>query len=211
MKTKILIYNWAPFGLEFKVGGGVAIYCKNLVEAILKENPAAEVYFLSSGFSYNASTTATFIRSIEKYSTDRLHVFDIVNSPVPADQRFIYPNPTIALKNSSLKTLFKEFLVTYGPFNAIHFNNLEGISLDIFDLKQEFINTSFIFSVHNYIPICFTGTYFRREINNNCTSTHLAKDCLTCTKLNSVFNSLDLLWHKGCVMFPDIIPLEKTK
>ena len=211
MKTKILIYNWTPFGLEFKVGGGVAIYCKNLVEAILKENPAVEVYFLSSGFSYNASTTATFIRTVKECSTDRLHVFDIVNSPVPAEQRFIYPNPDIALKNNLLKTLFKDFLVTHGPFNTIHFNNLEGISLDIFDLKQDFIDTTFIFSIHNYIPICLTGTYFRREINNKCNSTHLAKDCLTCTKLNSIFNPIDLLWDKGCNMFPGVNPLEQTK
>ena len=211
MKTKILIYNWTPLGLEFKVGGGVAIYCKNLVETILKENPAAEVYFLSSGFSYNASTTATFIKPIEEYSTDRLHVFDIINSPIPADQRYLYPNPTIALKNTVLKKTFKNFLVTYGPFNAIHFNNLEGLSLDIFDLKQEFKDTVFVYSLHNYTPICTVGTYFRRELNSRCSPAHLDKDCSRCTELNSIFDPVDLLYHKGCTMFHEVKPLEKTK
>lgn len=48
---KILIYNWVPFDNEKGIGGGVTVYCKNLVETILKESPSTQIYFLSSGFS----------------------------------------------------------------------------------------------------------------------------------------------------------------
>ena len=37
--TKILIYNWVPFDNPGGIGGGVTVYCKNLIETILRQRP----------------------------------------------------------------------------------------------------------------------------------------------------------------------------
>lgn len=178
--TKILIYNWVPFDNPNKVGGGVTIYCKNLVEIILHERPDICVYFLSSGWAYDISREECYIRKIDNIFGNRCRSFEIVNSPVPAPQDMLFQNPQIALENIELKSVFKKFIDEYGPFSNIHFNNMEGLSLDIFSLKKEYPKCRFIYSLHNYVPICMTGFYFQRHNQENCNPNHCALDCEKC-------------------------------
>lgn len=188
-QPKILLYNWLPFDNPWGWGGGVTVYCKNVIDSFLKEYPNAQIYFLSSGFAYMATTTEVSYRKISNIFGERVHQFEIVNSPVPADQRNIYNNPLIALENEKLKKVFKQFLEQFGDFTAIHFNNIEGLSLDIFDLKKDFPNTKFIFSIHNYVPICVTGSYYMRHKHCNCNPNHTGEDCFACvhTDIESKF------------------------
>lgn len=177
---KILLYNWVPLDRS-GIGGGVAIYCKNVVEA-LRKNTSAEIYFLSSGFTYTPAETRTFYQKRNFGSEYRFHQYEIVNSPVPADQRVLYRNPSVALENKTLKGVFADFLETYGPFEAIHFNNMEGLSLDVFDLKEQFSDTKFIYSIHNYIPVCVNGAYYMRHKHCNCHAGRTGEDCMACTR-----------------------------
>ena len=179
---KVLIYNWLPFDNPWGWGGGVTVYCKNVIEEILKSDPNVNVYFLSSGFAYSAKTDKTYYRKIDNMFGDRVHQYEIVNSPVPADQRNLYINPSVALENESLKELFGKFMKEYGPFSAVPFNNIEGLSLDVFDLKEQFTDTKFIFSIHNYVPMCTTGIYYMRHKHCNCTPGRTGKDCMECTR-----------------------------
>lgn len=188
-QPKILLYNWLPFDNPWGWGGGVTIYCKNVIDSFLKEYPNAQIYFISSGFAYMATTTEISYRKISNIFGERVQQYEIVNSPVPADQRNIYNNPLIALENPELKKVFKAFLEQFGEFTAIHFNNIEGLSLDILDLKQDFPNTRFIFSIHNYVPICPTGSYYMRHKHCNCSPGHTGEDCFACvhTDIESKF------------------------
>ncbi|OUP86197.1 hypothetical protein B5F07_02585 [Lachnoclostridium sp. An169] len=188
-QPKILLYNWLPFDNQWGWGGGVTVYCKNVIDIFLREYPNAQIYFLSSGFAYMATTTEISYRKIPNVFGDRVQQFEIVNSPVPADQRNIYNNPLIALENKDLKQVVKEFIEQFGEFTAIHFNNIEGLSLDVFDLKEEFPNTRFIFSIHNYVPMCVTGSYYMRHKHCNCTPEHTGEDCFACvhTDIESKF------------------------
>lgn len=181
---KILIYNWLPYDNPWGWGGGVTIYCKNLIRTILQQYPTAQIYFLSSGFAYSAKTSKTFVRQINSQFGSRCKQFEIVNSPVPADQRNVYINPSVALKNEKLKQTFKSFIDKYGPFETIHFNNVEGLSFDIFDLKQEYKNTKFLYSIHNYIPMCITNGYFMRHKHCVCDPKHTGKDCFECSRVD---------------------------
>jgi glycosyltransferase involved in cell wall biosynthesis len=182
-QKKVLIYNWLPFDNPWNFGGGVNIYCRNLVDTILKERPDVTVYFLSSGFAYSAKKAETYYRMLGNIFGDRCHAFEIVNSPVPAEQRNLYANPSVALESPELKSVFAEFVGRHGKFEAIHFNNIEGLSLDVFDLKKDYPETKFIFSVHNYIPICITGFYFQRHKHRVCSPSHTAEDCMRCTRM----------------------------
>ncbi|GHU94242.1 hypothetical protein FACS1894208_04980 [Clostridia bacterium] len=181
---KVLIYNWLPFDNPWNFGGGVNIYCRNLVDTLLQERPDATVYFLSSGFAYVGNTTEIFYRKLENVFGDRCRSFEIVNSPVPADQRNLYINPLVALENPELKDVFAKFFETYGEFEAVHFNNIEGLSLDVFDLKREYPKTKFLFSIHNYNHLCLTGSYFQRHNHCNCNPEHTAEDCMKCSRVD---------------------------
>lgn len=194
---KILIYNWVPFDNPWNRGGGVTIYCRNVIEKILAQNPTVNIYFLSSGFAYDASKAKTYTRKMPNVFGDRVHQFEIVNSPVPAEQRYIFMNPSVALENEQLKGVFNEFLNKYGPFKAVHFNNIEGLSLDVLDLKQEHPETRFIYSIHNYVPMCVNGFYYMRHKHCNCSPDHTAEDCMHCTRMDMETNLTKEMYNRG--------------
>ena len=179
---KILIYNWLPYDNPWHWGGGVTVYCKNLIDTIIKKYPFAQIYFLSSGFAYSAAKLETFVRRMGSIYGDRCKQYEIVNSPVPAAQDKLFVNPLVALANPALKAVFKKFIEQNGPFTAIHFNNIEGMSLDVLDLKKDFPDTKFVYSMHNYVPICATGFYYQRHNHCNCNPGHTAHDCMLCTR-----------------------------
>ena len=194
---KILIYNWLPYDNPWHWGGGVTVYCKNLVDTIIKKYPFAQIYFLSSGFAYSAAKLETFVRRIGSIYGDRCKQYEIVNSPVPAAQDKLFVNPLVALESSVLKETFRKFVKENGPFTAIHFNNIEGLSLDVLDLKKEFLETKFIYSMHNYVPICATGFYFQRHNHCNCNPEHTGKDCMLCTRKIILRNIADSVYKSA--------------
>ena len=198
-KKKILFYNWCPFDNPWKIGGGVTVYIKNLIEQIIgsEDDARLSVYMLSSGFAYDSTRLDVFTRKIGNCFGEKCRQYEIVNSPVPAEQRFIFRNPTVALENRLLKDEFASFLKKYGPFEVIHFNNLEGLSLDIFDLKKEFPETKFVFSIHNYVPFCLTGFYFMRHKHCVCNPGHTARDCELCAEKGRMFNFSAEVYGRG--------------
>lgn len=196
-KSRILIYNWLPYDNPWKWGGGVTVYCQNIMNELLEQNPNVEIYFLSSGFAYDATKVETYIRKVGFTAEDRIHQMEIVNSPVPAEQRWLYVNPLVALKNDSLKNVFSDYMETYGPFDAVHFNNIEGLSLDVLDLKVKFPQTKFIYSMHNYVPLCVNGSYYMRHKHCNCTPDHTGGDCFACTRADIRSNIAHETYMRG--------------
>lgn len=194
---KILIYNWLPFDNPWNWGGGVTVYCRNLIDSFIKYYPSAQIYFLSSGFAYDATRTDTYYRKIDSVFGENCKQYEIVNSPVPAEQRNLYVNPLVYLKNETLKRLVKHFIDTHGPFTAIHFNNFEGLSLDCFDLKKDYKSTKFIFSVHNYNAFCLTGGYFMRHKHCVCNASHTGNDCFRCSRADIKSNIADITYERG--------------
>ena len=178
--AKLLIYNWIPFDAPSRAGGGVSLYCRNLIEALLKYRPDVQVYFLSSGWAYDITKKECYFRRLGNVYGKRVRSFEIVNSPVPAPQDMLLYNPSSAKNGGKLKEVFADFVKKNGPFNTIHFNNIEGLSLDVFDLKKEMPQTKFVYSMHNYVPICMTGFYFRRDKKCICSPSHTPLDCAAC-------------------------------
>ena len=182
LRKKILFYNWVPFDSPGDEGGGVTLYCRNLISEIIRNVPSVEVYFLSSGWAYDITRNDCYVREITNIFGDLCRTFEIVNSPVPAPQDMLFRNPTIAFSNDMLKATVKTFIEKMGGFDVIHFMNIEGLSLDVFDLKQEFKSTRFIYSIHNYVPICMTGFLFDRENKKVCDESYNANNCKACVK-----------------------------
>lgn len=196
-KEKILIYNWIQFDNQPGFGGGVNIYCRNLIDTFIKQRPDVEVWFLSSGFTYDASTTECYIRPTYNVYGDRCKTFEVVNSPVPAAQDMILNNPSIAFSNDNLKNVIKAFIEDNGSFSSVHFNNIEGISLDVLGLKKYFSTSKFIYSVHNYIPFCVHGFYFNRDKKCICNPNHTNADCKLCTDLGRRTDISETLYQRA--------------
>ncbi len=166
---KILFYNWDR--IDGKVGGGVTVYQKNLVNYLLGGDD--DLFFLNSGFSYDGGSLKLI--SIHNSISDKIKTFEIINSPVLAPVQQSIKNVRFYLEDDTLFEPVKNFLAE-NNFDVIHFNNLEGLSLKILELKKYFPKTKFIYSLHNYFPICTTVTLWNGK--NNCSQ----KNCADCHK-----------------------------
>lgn len=152
---KILFYNWAQFD-DWKLrGGGVSVYLRNIISGLLKLEPSLEIFFLSSGKEYDLFRKDIHIEKTSNiFEKQGVKSFSVFNSPIKAPAHDMFSNLEQQFSNSKLKETIKKFLIEHGPFDVVHFHNLEGISLDIFSLKEDFSETKFIFTAHNYHCVC---------------------------------------------------------
>jgi glycosyltransferase involved in cell wall biosynthesis len=171
---KILYYNWVDFDDE--LGGGVSVYQKNLIDAAARHGDDA--WFLSSGSSYSPFRRRPFIRAVRSWvrplrfsaTPDALedsgikalrrsggagaaHRFELVNSPILAPGQAAFAQSVAT--EPAMEALFEEFLAEHGPFDVVHFNNLEGIPISFLRLaRQHAPGAKVIYSVHNYFAFC---------------------------------------------------------
>lgn len=190
MRKKILYYNWIQFDEIEKRGGGVTVYQKNLIDEFCKTNNY-EIFFISSGVEYNFLKKRTYIKETKNIYGDKCHSYKIINSPIPAPGITIINSLNELEKNEVLKSIFRNFLKEKGPFDVIHFNNLEGISLDVLDLKQEFNEIKFIYSLHNYYFCCPKVTLWK-ENKENCINVE-KKECGKCIQYNISLKKIKIL------------------
>ena len=172
---KLLYYNWDQ--LDGKVGGGVNVYQKNLVNYLLK-NTNHEIFFINSGFTYTADKKFS-LKQINNTISNQIKTFEIINSPVIAPAQQSIKNLRYYLEDMKLYEMLKNFIEEQGGFDVIHFNNMEGLSINVLKLKEIFPQTKFIFSLHNYYLICNKVSLWQTPkvgANRNC----IKKDCSEC-------------------------------
>lgn len=176
---KLLYYNWVQFDDKKNTGGGVTIYLRNVIDYLIK-NTKHEIYFLSAGFKYNPFRKKYYIKRTKNIYGDACKSFEIINSPIIAPAFATFMNVDKYIDDLESVNIFDDFISKYGPFDVIHINNFEGISENILNLKEKYPNTKFIFSVHNYIPICPLAQYFQNHKNVICNNFNDGKECLNC-------------------------------
>lgn len=181
-KLKILYYNWIQFDNEKNIGGGVNVYQRNLIEYFTK-NTEHEVYFLSSGWSYNPFKKKAFIKKKENIFGGKCKSFEIINSSMMAPAYSIFMNPQKFIEDEESVDIFDKFLTQYGDFDVVHINNFEGISVNILKLKEKYPNTKFIVSIHNYQPICPLVQYFQNHNECICHDYKNGEECLKCCEV----------------------------
>ena len=174
---KILFYNWVPFDDAEGRGGGVSVYQKNLIEALVDQE--VQVDYLSSGIEYSAETAEPYIRQSTNIFDPQCRSFELVNSPVisPGHSAFGW-NDRLFEKGPAL-TVFHTLLRNEGPYDIVHFNNLEGIPFTFLELKDEFPKTLVVVSHHNYFPICPQLNLWWRE-TAHCEDFDQGRSCESC-------------------------------
>lgn len=149
-KIKILYYNWTDFEDERQRGGGASLYQQSLIDAARQRGD--EVWFLSSGASYSPFSRRPFLREV-KAQTDSVRKFEIVNSPFVGPGREMFGQDAAA--SPEMESLLVAFLREHGPFDAVHFNNLEGIPVSFLRLAREhYPPAKVLYSMHNYFAFC---------------------------------------------------------
>lgn len=174
---KILYYNWAPFD-DMDNGGGVAVYQRNLINN-LTVNSEMSLYFLSSGLAYDGTKRKAYIEPTPNVLGQKCHSFQIVNSPVMSPAIMMFHKISVYLNDDELYYAMKDFIISQGGFDVIHYNNLEGLSLKVLSLKKDFPETKFVYSFHNYFPICPQVNLWK-ENKCNCLNYEEGTSCLTC-------------------------------
>ena len=121
---------------------------RNLLSCLAEDNEY-EIYFLSSGRAYDLNQYRTFIEPTENVFGEKVKSFQVVNSPVLSAANLSFPYPHISNEDEILKSVVGKFISEY-EFDVIHFQNLEGLGIKVLELKKDFPDTRFIYSIHNY-------------------------------------------------------------
>lgn len=174
------MYNWIPFDDKNGRGGGVTVYLKNLIDEMVKEHsPNIEVFFLSSGCYYDIYNEETRVEETSNVYGKKCRTFSIINSPVfsPGYLSFYYLDKV--LYDETLKDVFYKFLNEYGPFDAVHFHNLEGVSIQLLACKKDYPKIKFIYTLHNYYPFCPQINLWKEE-RRNCNIQDTGEICMKC-------------------------------
>lgn len=93
----------------------------------------------------------------------------------------IYMHPKMFIEDTGSIEIFDKFIQEQGGFDVIHFNNIEGISINVLKLKEKYPNTKFIVSIHNYQPICPLNQYFQNHNECICHDFKNGEECLKCS------------------------------
>ena len=175
---KILYYNWVDYLDREKRGGGVSHYQRNLLSA-LESRSENEAHFLSSGIAHTlrpGKPRWSEIRSGNKNSSTRR--FQIINAGLMAPAHADYGSPA-QVEEPATEAAFMDFVTHNGPYDVIHFNNLEGLPANVLRIKDRWPATRVVLSLHNYYPFCPQVNLWRTE-SVNCTDSAGGTLCQTC-------------------------------
>ena len=175
---KILYYNWVDYLDDERRGGGVTIYQKNLIDGLALETET-EAWFLSSGISYDLFSSEPRWTQVRHGSvTNRSRRFEIVNSGTLSPSHHSFGNPAQVSHPKTVAAFF-DFIEKNGPFDVIHFHNLEGIPAEVLSLKSRWPETRLVLSLHNYYPFCPQVNLWYKE-KAHCADFREGRKCGNC-------------------------------
>lgn len=175
---KILFYNWVDYLDAENRGGGVSIYQRNMM-AELAQRPDVEVSFLSAGLSYDLPAKQPRWETL-RHGTDRTRTrhYEIINSGVLAPAHHSFGDPA-QVEHAATQDAFFDFIEKTGPYDVVHFNNIEGVPVSVLSLKQRWPLTKVIFSLHNYYPFCPQVNFWYQE-RRSCEDFSEGSKCTSC-------------------------------
>ena len=175
---RILIYNWVVFDQNSR-GGGVTVYTRNLIENLLKAEH--DVSFLCAGSYYDKHNVSIRYEKIDTLYEGKCAVYSIINSPVFAPAYIEFFHLDSLFNDKGLKHVLEEFFLQEGPFDVVHFQNLEGLSIDALSVKKMLAGTSFVLSLHNYHVFCPRVDLWRNDCLCQVKTTGAScLDCMIC-------------------------------
>ncbi|WP_299421906.1 glycosyltransferase [uncultured Shimia sp.] len=175
---KILYYNWVDYLDAESRGGGVSIYQRNVM-AELGQKKDVEVSFLSAGLAYDLPAREVRWEPLRhgKNRNQPRH-YEIINSGVLAPAHHCFGD-LAQVDHSATQAAFFDFVEKTGPYDVIHFNNIEGLPVSALALKRKWPHTKVIFSLHNYYPFCPQVNFWYQE-KETCKDFANGRKCAEC-------------------------------
>lgn len=175
---RILYYNWVDYLDEENRGGGVSQYQRNILQA-LDQQDDIEAVFLSAGISYDLRRRPPrWEQSRHGPARDRERRYEIVNSAVLSPAHFSFGSDA-QISDRATEDCFYDFIAATGPYDVVHFNNLEGLPARVLALKSRWPQTRVILSLHNYYPFCPQVNLWFQE-RETCTDFKAGQKCGQC-------------------------------
>ncbi len=177
-EMKVLYYNWVDYLDPERRGGGVSIYQQNVIES-LGSMDGIELTFLCAGLAHDPLSTQPRVRGLPAAPAGHpCRRFELVNSGTLAASHNSFGHET-QIEHAATREAFFDFLAAEGPFDVVHFNNLEGLPASVLTLKDRFPDTRVVYSIHNYYASCPQVNLWHRE-KENCTDYDGGRKCVSC-------------------------------
>ena len=175
---RVLHYNWVDYLDPERRGGGVSVYQRRVLAALAKD-PDIDPSFLSAGLSYDLfSKTPRWERTRHGPRSGTALRYEIVNSATVAPSHHSFGSPA-QLDDPATEAQFFDFVDKIGPFDVIHFNNLEGLPVGVMAVKDRYPKTRIVLTLHNYYPFCPQVNLWFGE-TAHCDDFHSGARCETC-------------------------------
>ncbi|WP_068108567.1 glycosyltransferase [Tropicimonas marinistellae] len=198
---KLLYYNWVDYLDDQNRGGGVSQYQRNVL-AELDRRKGIDCLFLSSGLAHDLRhRPPRWTKVAHGPAQDRHRRFEIVNSACLSPSHHSFGHPA-QVSDAATLDAFSDFVRTNGPFDVIHFNNLEGLPAEVLELRKALPGTLFVLSLHNYYPFCPQVNFWYREAAH-CDSYAEGSKCVRCLpfkpnpRMVRLSNAVNLALHKN--------------
>lgn len=147
--AKVLIYNWSPLRDKQRIGGGVGVYVDNIIDHLGSEH---QISFLNSGMTYNLLRSKSYVK---KKEVSNITCYEIVNSPIASPASMSFHNESIFNECQETQENWKIIIEDIPGLEVVHFNNLEGVTVNILKyLKENFPYVKIVYSLHNYFFAC---------------------------------------------------------
>lgn len=178
---KILIYNWTQDNYKNLRGGGIQKYQQDIIPELLRRKDI-QLTILSSGTPELSDFIDPAVRIVRMASvTPRLERFGIINSPVSAPAINSFGNP-FSIISSELSDVFRDFVMK-NKFDVIHFNQFEGLTSEVLNIKQDLPSIRIILSMHDYYILC-PQVNFLYQGQKLCLDSQLGTKCQSCQPID---------------------------
>lgn len=174
---RVLHVNWVDYLDRSRRGGGVGVYQRNLLAA-LAERPGVEAGFLATGIAHSLRGGAPRVVPLPAQPGQPAPRWQLLNSAVLAPAHADFGNPA-QISHPPTEAAFADFVEATGPWDAIHFNNIEGLPAQVLALRARWPCTRIVLSLHNYYPFCPQVNFWRQE-RADCTDFAAGAACVDC-------------------------------
>lgn len=166
---RVLFYNWvSPFDPE-KRGGGVSAYERALA-AVLKTE-GIEAGWLNSGLAQDLRPGPP------RWEAGGPGQFCLVNARPFAPSHLSFGDPE-QISHPPTEAAFAACLAATGPWDVIHFNNLEGLPAEALKIARAHA-ARVVVMLHNYYPFCPQVNLWFQE-RESCTTDRGGAACGAC-------------------------------
>lgn len=176
---RVLGYNWVDYRDPEGRGGGVSVYQRNVMAA-LDARDGVEAGFFCSGLSHDLRGGAPRWEAMRHGpNRGRPRHWEIVNAHPLSPAHHAFGDPA-QLAHPATEDAVCDLVAATGPWDALHFNNLEGLPVGVLArLRQRFPTMRLVVSLHNYYPLCPQVNLWRQE-RATCTDFEAGRACVDC-------------------------------